>query len=129
MSSFIQIATALKEQMNATMSRSDVLKPLAWLIGILILATSLFIYLKPPENIIYLSFALTGAATLLYFFAYVYCLLNDRDALRSEKYSLNKMAIEQGLIGDSNSGVFEVSDLSGGAKDISEKPVQIEHKK
>ncbi|WCJ61877.1 hypothetical protein [Agrobacterium tumefaciens] len=115
--------------MNTTISRSDVLKPLAWLITILISATIMLTYVKAPENLIYLSFGLAGVTTLLYFFAYVFCLLKDRDALRSEKYSLNKMAIEHGLLGDSNTGVFEIGDLNSGAKDVSEKPVQIEHAK
>ena len=38
-----------------------------------------------------------------FIFAFVYCLLNDRDALRSEKFSLRKMEIEKGLYGDSDS--------------------------
>lgn len=129
MPNFGQIATAIREQMNTTISRSDVLKPLAWLITILISATIMLTYVKAPENLIYLSFGLAGVTTLLYFFAYVFCLLKDRDALRSEKYSLNKMAIEHGLLGDSNTGVFEIGDLNSGAKDVSEKPVQIEHAK
>jgi hypothetical protein len=43
----------------------------------------------------------------------VYCLINDRDALRSEKYSLNKMAVEHGLLGDSTAGVFDAKTIMG----------------
>ena len=102
----------LKEQMNATLSRSDVLKPLAWLIGILTIATALFLYAKAPE---WLLISITVCLLLsvgLYVFSYVFCLINDRDALRSEKYSLNKMAIEHGIYGDSDAGVITVPSVS-----------------
>jgi hypothetical protein len=46
------------------------------------------------------------AVIALYGTAYVFCLLKDRDALRSESYSLHKLAIEQGLLGDSTTGMF-----------------------
>jgi hypothetical protein len=104
---FIQLVSMLKEQMNATLSRSDVLKPIAWLIGILTLATALFMYAKAPDWLIILMGISLLIAIFLYFFSYIYCLFNDRDALRSEKYSLNKMAIQQGIFGDSTSGTFE----------------------
>ena len=41
-----------------------------------------------------------------YFVAFSYCLVKDRDALRSETYSLHKIAIEHGLVGDSITGVI-----------------------
>ena len=39
---------------------------------------------------------------ILFLFAYVFCLLKDRDALRSEKFSIRKMEIERGIYGDNN---------------------------
>jgi hypothetical protein len=41
----------------------------------------------------------------------LFCLVRDRDALRSEKYALNKMAIEHGLLGDSASGIINVEHM------------------
>ena len=100
----------LREQMNATLSRSDVLKPLAWLVGILATATIAALFSRPPDWVLVaLVVALLGS-TILYGMAYVFCLFADRDALRSEKYSLHKMAIEHGLIGDSSSGIFETGE-------------------
>lgn len=55
-------------------------------------------------------------AILIFFFAYIYCLFTDKDAIRSEKYSIQKMAIEKGIFGDSNSGVFTESHLSTSKK-------------
>ena len=40
--------------------------------------------------------------------AYIYLLVNDRDALRSERFTLAKMSIERGLMGDTASGFRQV---------------------
>lgn len=67
------------------------------------------------------------ASVPLYGFAYVYCLLYDRDALRSERYSLQKMAIEHGMIGDSKTGPFSETELSN--ERVAEQSArQIEHR-
>ena len=39
MTGFLQLVASLREQMSATLSRSDVLRPLAWLIAILVAGT------------------------------------------------------------------------------------------
>jgi hypothetical protein len=83
------------------------LKPLAWLIGILTLATVLMLYAKAPDWLLIVMACLLVGTILLYGFSYSFCLFNDRDALRSEKYSLQKLAIEHGLLGDSSTGLFE----------------------
>ena len=49
----------------------------------------------------------TGSPAVL--FAYVFCLFKDRDALRSESFSLRKMEIEKGLYGDSDMGLVQRS--------------------
>lgn len=43
---------------------------------------------------------------MLYLFAYTYCLFKDRDALRTERYSIQKLAIEKGFVGDSLTGTL-----------------------
>jgi hypothetical protein len=108
MPEFLQIATALREQMSATLSRSDVLKPLAWMLLITgALTVALAVYAPAHVFIVYSCAALFLATGLGYLVAYAYCLFKLPDALRSEKYSLNKMAIERGFIGDSVVGVVE----------------------
>jgi hypothetical protein len=112
MADFLQLVTMLREQMNATLSRSDVLKPLAWLVGMLALGVVLMVVAKAPDWVLQpIVWALMGSI-ILYICAYTFCLFVDRDALRSEKYSLNKMAIEHGLIGDSSAGLFEKKEAS-----------------
>jgi len=89
------------------LSRSDVLKPLAWLIGIITTTIVLMIFAKGPQWILILMSVLLVLSIVLYFFVYVFCLFRDRDALRSEKYSLQKMALEHGIFGDNVSGIVE----------------------
>jgi hypothetical protein len=107
MTNFLQLVSSLREQMSATLSRSDALKPLAWLIGILATSTVLMLYVKAPEWMLAIMAFLLVASIFLYGFAYTFCLFKDRDALRSERYSLHKMAIEHGLLGDSSTGLFD----------------------
>jgi Flp pilus assembly protein TadB len=108
-SPFIQLVSSLREQMQASLSRSDVLRPLAAIIGILLTALCILALGKAPSWLLISNVVALGVFIAIYAFAYVYCLLTDRDALRSEKYSLHKLAIEHGLIGDANSGLIDAS--------------------
>jgi len=54
-----------------------------------------------------------GLSVCLYLGAYTYCLVKDREALRSEKYTIQKLAIEKGFIGDSITGVFPIEPATG----------------
>jgi hypothetical protein len=107
MSDFLQMVSTLREQMNATLSRSDVLKPLAWLVGLLVAAAGLLVFSgKAPDWLLVTIGVSLAASVAIYVASYLYCLFRNPDALRSEKYSLHKMAIEHGIYGDSNSGVM-----------------------
>jgi len=106
MPELFRLVSVLREQMNATLSRSDALKPLAWLIVILTTTPVMLAYVTAPEWLLIVAACLLSTAITLYFVAFGYCLVKDRDALRSETYSLHKIAIEHGLIGDSITGVI-----------------------
>jgi hypothetical protein len=102
----------LREQVNATAWRSDVLKPLAWLIAMLVLLVVMLAFAKAPEWLItWMALTLLGTI-ILYGVTYALCFFLDRDALRSEGYSLNKMAIEHKLLGDSSAGMFDPKELN-----------------
>ena len=75
--------------------------------SILIIAVLGSIFVKASIWITGILLALLVLSTILYLFAYLFCLFNDRDALRSEKYTLHKMAIEHGIYGDSRIGLIE----------------------
>jgi hypothetical protein len=129
MPDFLQLISMMREQMNATLSRSDVLKPMAWLIGMLALATCIALFAKPPEWVLVALISTLITTIALYALAYGFCLFADRDSLRSEKYSLHKMAIQHRLLGDSVTGLFEAADE---AKQSEQLPVteikQVENK-
>jgi hypothetical protein len=49
----------------------------------------------------------SGALLAVYMIAYLYLMVKDRDALRSERFTLSKMAIEKNITGDSLRGFIE----------------------
>ena len=57
---------------------------------------------------------MTVVTFALFVGAYIYCLFHDREALRSETYSIQKLAIEKGFLGDSVTGMFEVDEDASG---------------
>jgi hypothetical protein len=122
---FLQLISSLREQMSASLLRSDVLRPLVWPLGILMFAIILMIHAAAPNWLLILMAGLFFAIIVLYVLAFVFCLLKDRDALRSEKYSLNKMAIEHRLIGDNVAGSFEPDQITQSS--IEDAAKQIEH--
>lgn len=103
---FVQLLTSLREQMQASLSRTDVLRPMTWLVGILLLGTLLAFSAGLPQIVSHSIAVMLGISVALYIAAYLFCLFTDKDALRSERYSLNKMAIERGLFGDNVTGLL-----------------------
>jgi len=49
---------------------------------------------------------------ILYIVFYMYFAFTDKDALRSEKYSIQKLAIQKGFIGDDQTGYIPLSNTS-----------------
>lgn len=112
MSGFEQIVLSLREQMQANLSRSDVLRSLIWPSGLVATALIGGIWAGAPTWILVLLSVLLVLALVLYGGAFLFCLIKDRDALRSERYTIEKMAIEQGLYGDNRIGLKEATVLS-----------------
>lgn len=116
MTELMQVFAALKEQMSATLSRSDILTSLKWLVGMLLTATLGLAAVKAPDALIILVAVLLSLSVALFLGAYIFCLVNSPDSLRSEKYSLQKLAIQHALLGDSSAGLFEEDEISGQGK-------------
>lgn len=87
-------------------SRSTVLRPLAWLLTICASSLVGCVQVKAPEWVVVMFGVLSAMSAFLYLGAYIYCLAHDRDALRSETYSIQKLAIEKGYVGDSSVGML-----------------------
>ena len=97
--------------MSAELTRSDVLRSLIWPNAGLLLALVGIASAQGPEWLLRTLVVLLCAFMTLYGLAYVYFALTDSDALRSEKYKLQKMAIEHGLFGDSQTGLRPIEDM------------------
>jgi len=97
----------LLQQSNAKGSRSTILQPLIAVVAVIICAIGLLAKVGVPIWFIAALGVFLFLFLVLIMVAYTYCLFNDRDAIRSEKYSIEKMAIEKGFYGDSAKGVFK----------------------
>ena len=86
-------------------SRSSILKPLQWLIGILGSTTLGAAYVQAPIALIWTLGISTIAVAAFMVGAFIWFGVKNPDALRSETYSLSKMAIERGYTGDSTVGL------------------------
>ncbi len=97
--------------MNAELTRSDVLRPLIWPnAGLMFMLAGAFAG-GVHDWITQILLGLLAFFMALYALAYIFFALTDSDALRSEKYKLQKMAIEQGLYGDSSMGLEKIENM------------------
>ena len=101
-----KLVAALLQQATAQGSRSTVLRPLGWLVGICAPGLLVAVELSAPTWVIVTFAVFMGLTIVLYLGSYTYCLFTDKEALRSERYSIQKLAIEKGIVGDSHAGVF-----------------------
>jgi hypothetical protein len=100
------IIRELLHKSDASGSRSTILKPLTWFISVVIGGIILLIKINSPQWLVIMFSIIMGLSIVIFFFTYVYCLFTDKDAIRSEKYSIQKLAIEKGIYGDSTSGII-----------------------
>ena len=103
----LKLVAAFLQQAARQGSRSTILRPLGWLIAILAALLTVTIRLDAAEWMKASITTLVCSSVVLYLCAYVYCLLNDKEALRSEKYAIQKLAIKKGFIGESGAGLVE----------------------
>ena len=101
------VIRAFLEQATAKGTRSTILKPIGWMMAILVSATLGSFYISTPPWLGGLFAVFTCLTMVLYLGAYIFCLFTDKDALRSETYSIQKLAIEKGFVGDSIMGELE----------------------
>ena len=85
-------------------SRSTALQPLIWVLGTLVAGLVATSRIGQAPWIAVLAGVMVTVVLLALLGAYFFLLIKDRDALRSERYSLSKLAIEKSLTGDSIAG-------------------------
>ena len=88
-------------------ARSTALQPLHWVLGMLLTSISITAGVDAPSWLLSVLSIAFGVVLGVFIGAYIFLLIKHPDALRSESYTLSKMAIERGLIGDSLSGLRE----------------------
>ena len=103
----------LMQHASSEGSRSTALKPLGWLIGMLLASMVAAGRLADSLAIVVVLCVFCGMTLAVYLGAYIYLVKVDRDALRSERYSLQKLAIEKGSFGDSVVGIVEALNTDG----------------
>lgn len=103
----IELIRSFLEQATAQGSRSTALSPLGWLAAILSSALfGAFIAHAPNWATISIMVALC-LSVFMYLAAYIFFMIRSPDALRSEKFTLSKLAIEHSAKGDNLSGLIE----------------------
>jgi hypothetical protein len=101
----------LLQQAEAQGSKSTALSPIGWLFGIAVSGLLGGIYAGAPTAVTVLLSTCVGGAALLYGGAYCYFMLTNVDALRSEKFTITKLAIEHSIKGDNLTGLIDGDDL------------------
>lgn len=86
-------------------SRSTALQPLQWALGLLLASLPPMLWAKAPSWLIITISVAIVSVLVAFLFAYLFLLNRNVDALRSEAFSLTKMRIEKGLVGDDATGL------------------------
>ena len=108
----IELFRSLLQQATAQGSRANALNPLAWAFALALSALLVAARISGAPQWLLVLLGIAVAATGLGFIvAYFILLFVDRDALRSERFTLSKLAIEKSVTGDSLRG-FTAIDVS-----------------
>ena len=97
----------LLQQSSIGQSRSSALNPLQWVLVILLTGVVICPLVNAPSWLLIILVGLTVGIVILIATSYVYFMLKNSDALRSEHYTLSKIALEKGLVGDNLRGLFD----------------------
>ncbi|VVE15125.1 hypothetical protein PIN31115_02833 [Pandoraea iniqua] len=114
--------TLLGSSWTESGSRSTVLQPLGWFIGISFSASVALFSVHAPIWAGAAALGLAGLGAIVYLGAYGYFAVTDKDSLRSEKYGIQKMAIQRGIVGDDLGYVIEESPTTFGSHALQQLP-------
>lgn len=120
------VIRAFMAQSSASGARSNVLHPLAWLSGLLIVGLGLSSYRDAPTWMLVVLIVLLGVTVFLFLAGFIYFALRNPDQLRSERYTLSKLALEKNLMGDNVSGLMEVDEAKSVKRGRSLPPPEVD---
>jgi phage shock protein PspC (stress-responsive transcriptional regulator) len=107
-----EIRELLQEALTRS-AKSTALKPLAGLVAALLAGCVASSHWGVDEWLVRLLAILTCVTIAIFLAAYIYFALTNVDALRSEKFTIQKMALEKGFRGDDLTGYFKLKDKGG----------------
>src|SRR2546422_637335 len=96
----------LLQRAQASSVRGTAVSPLAWLLGTLLSGLAASQAAGAPAWLIIVLGILCVIVVVWFLGAYTYFACTDRDCLRSERYTLTKLAIEHSIKGDNISGLI-----------------------
>jgi hypothetical protein len=103
----IELIRSFLQQASAQGSRSTALNPLGWAMTIIFSAMIGAGVAHMPTWVLVMLGVFESFAVAAYLIAYFFLLVKDRDALRSERFQLSKMAIERSIAGDNLAGFID----------------------
>lgn len=103
---------AILSRVFAKTSRSTVLKPMAWLVGLCAPASISAFHFNAPNWVGTMFSIFSAVAILTYIFSYIYFMFKDPEVLRSEGFLIQQLAIEKGFVGDNEAGYIQAQDLA-----------------
>lgn len=106
----LELIRSLFQQASAQGSRSTALNPIGWAFATILAALIASVTAHSPVWVTAVLAVFAGLILVVYLFGFLYLMIKDRDALRSERFTLSKMAIERSVIGDSLKGFAAAPD-------------------
>lgn len=103
----IELIRSFLQQAMASGSKSTVLTDLRWFAAIVFSALLVAAGIQAPVWILILLSVILCLICVVYLAAYIFFAFRSPDYLRSEKFTLSKMAIERSVKGDSLAGFIE----------------------
>jgi hypothetical protein len=106
--SAVELFRSLFEQASAQGSRTTAVAPIGWALATVLAALTgtSFTNVNPWIPVVLAIFA--SLLLILYVGAYIYFMLKSPDSLRSERFTLSKMALEKSVKGDNLGGFVDV---------------------
>jgi hypothetical protein len=103
----IELIRSFLQQANATGTKSTALSDLRWFTGLVLTALLIALKFNAISWILISLVVLLGLISVVYLAVYIFFALKSPDALRSEKFTLSKLAIERSVTGDNITGFID----------------------
>jgi len=107
----MELLRMLLQQASATVSRSTTLQPLLWFAALFIAGLLTAVQLGAAPWIIVSLMVGLGITFVVAIGFFIYYGIHKPDLLRSERFLISKMVIEQNLMGDAAAGLTKIPEF------------------